>query len=250
MFNHSLKKISSSQHPLVKHLVKIRENKAYRELSKTTLVSGKKLVKELSATFAPKNILVTEECLPFEIPPTHIVPFELLKKITGLPSPEGVVAEFPYPQPTSLEGKSFVLVLDQITDPGNLGTILRTAVAFGWEGVFVLPGCVDLFNEKVIRASRGASFLLPYQTGTWEIIQKLANEIKAPLFLADVKGTPFQEIAIPKAAFLILSNEAHGISEAADRLSTKVTIPMQGEMESLNVAIAGALLMHYFKQGL
>lgn len=248
MVKHSSKKITSLHHPLVKHLVKIRENKIYRETAQTVLVPGKKLVKELAVLHTPKTVFALEESLPFEVPPTHLVTLDILKKVTGLSAPEGILAEFPLPQPSSLEGKSFLLILDQITDPGNLGTILRTALALGWEGIFFLPGCVDPFNEKVIRSSRGACFRLPFEIGNWEKVQEMATVLKAPVFLADLEGTPLNELTLyASRAFLILSNEAKGISTFGEKAGVKVTIPMPGSMESLNVAVAGGILMYYIR---
>ncbi len=249
MVNHSPKKISSLHHPLVKHLVKIRESRHYREKSQTVLVPGKKLVLETASFLSPHHVLATDEALLYDIPLTHLVTYEILKKITGLASPEGIAAEFPMPAPTPLHEKKFLLILDQINDPGNLGTLLRTALAFGWEGVILLPGCVDLFNEKVIRASRAACFRLPFQMGNWEQVLHLSQQRQIPLFLADLEGQPIDKVSPLHHAFLILSNEAQGVSKEAQQWGQKVTLPMSGPMESLNVGIAGGILMYLLISG-
>ena len=150
--------IASLHNPFVKHLVKLREDKKYREEHRSVLISGSTLVREISATNPPKHVFFdrSTESIENGIPVSHAV----LKKITGLPSPEPIAAEFPLPHPSSLVGLAPILALDAIRDPGNLGTLIRTALALGWSGIYLLPTCVDFFHEKVIRASRGAAFRL------------------------------------------------------------------------------------------
>lgn len=246
MFKETPKKITSLHHPLVKHLVKIRDNKHYRQACQSVLVPGIKLVKEVAQTIKPKVVFAAEISPDLNISPTHIVSVEILKKVTGLVSPEGIVAEFPLPSSTSLAGKSFVLVLDQVADPGNMGTLLRTGLALGWEGAFLLPGCVDPFNEKVIRSSRGACFRFPFQLVTWDLIESMAEKDAIPILVADLEGIPLHELTVALVkAYLVLSNEARGVS--LDLKKTKIQIPMPGPMESLNVAVAGGILMYTLK---
>lgn len=236
--------ITSLQNPLVKHLVKLRQNPKYRLKENSVLISGFKLVREIAKSVSPKKIFVTEETktdLPGE---RYIVSTSLLKKISGLPSPEPIAAEFPLPSPSNLETKAPLLVLDAINDPGNLGTVVRTALALDWKGVFFLSNCVDPFHEKVIRASRGALFSLPWMVGSWEVLTKLKEKKQLVSYIADIQGTPCSELPPKKNILLILSNEAQGLSEKGAAFGEKITIPMKGEMESLNVAIAGAILMY------
>lgn len=214
-------KITSLNNPLVKHFVKLREKKQYREEHHSVLVASKKLIDEISKEVSPKRIL--QEATP-----------QVFKKITNQPSPEGIVAEFPLPEPSSLEGLDWVLVLDRVTDPGNMGSLLRTALALGWQGVLFLPGCVDPFCEKVISASRGALFFLPFCFGELHIA--------LPLVIADTKGKPLSPL---KRCALVLGNEANGVSP--DIEGEKICIPQKGQMESLNVAVAGGIMMYGLK---
>ncbi|MCH9627761.1 MAG: 23S rRNA (guanosine-2'-O-)-methyltransferase RlmB [Chlamydiales bacterium] len=228
--------IVSTHNPVIKHLVKLRTNARYRIEQGHVVISGLKLVAELSEVLPPSRLFSLE---PLPIP--HIrVSESVMKKITGLPSPEGMAAEFPFPEATSLKNKAPLLVLDRITDPGNMGTLLRTALALGWKGVFFLPGCVDPFHEKVIRASRGALFYLPWQEGDWEQLRELPHTA----YTADIEGRPLPEVAPNENSMLVLSNEAQGISPEGAELGERVTIPMPGKMESLNVAISGAIMMY------
>jgi len=209
--------ITSLDNPLVKHFVKLRTQRSYREENNSLLVTSKKLVEELRCHSTPKRILDEASEAVF-------------KKITGQPSPEGIAAEFSMPPPSSLMGLDYVLVLDRVMDPGNMGMLLRSALALGFEGVLFLEGCCDPFNEKALSAARGALFHLPYRFGTLE-------DIDAPLLVADLEGEP---PSFQKRCALVLGNEAQG----SDISAAKVTIPHKGAMESLNVAAAGSILMY------
>lgn len=239
--------IASLHNPLVKHLVKLREERKYREEYGSVLIAGYKLVREIAAHCPPKKWFVTQQdeaCSSGEI---CVVTPAVMKKITGLPSPEPIAAEFPLPQTQSLVGKAPLLVLDAIRDPGNLGTLIRTALALSWGGVFLLPTCVDPFHEKAIRASRAAPFRLPWQTGTWEELEELRTTNRLNAYTADMEGSPLTAIQSDAQTLLLLSNEAQGVGRHAETFGQKITIPMCGEMESLNVAVAGAILMYHLK---
>ena len=242
--------IESLQNPLVKHLVKLREEKKYREQQGSVLITGHKLVNEVAAQLKPKKWFLTQECPSHATGEVHLVTPAVMKKITGLPTPEPIAAEFPLPEPQSLIGKGPLLTLDAIRDPGNLGTLIRTALALGWAGVFFLPTCVDLFHEKAIRASRAASFHLPWQIGTWEELEQLCKTNDLKTYIADMEGTPLSTVQSTSRTLLLLSNEAQGVHGRAKNFGQKITIPMQGEMESLNVAVAGAILMYILKSPL
>ena len=240
--------IESLQNPLVKHLVQLREEKKYREQQGSVLITGNKLVREVAAHFAPKMWFVTDISTFSLDGEVYLVTPAVMKKITGLPTPEPIAAEFPLPQPHDLIGKAPLLALDAIRDPGNLGTLVRTALALGWAGVFFLPTCVDLFHEKAIRASRAAPFYLPWQTGTWEELEQLCKTNNLKTYIADMEGVSLKAAPPTHQTLLLLSNEAQGVQERGMKFGQKITIPMQTEMESLNVAIAGAILMYTLNQ--
>lgn len=233
------KKITSNHHPLVKHWLELRTNRAYREEKGRVLVSGKKMVEELSVT-----TLISLE--PSEIPAQekYEVTEAILKKITGLQTPDGFAAEVCLPPPQNLNQKSHLLILDQIADPGNLGTLLRSALAFGWEGVILTPGTVDLFNDKALRAAKGATFFLPYARMSVEEIAQL----KLHFYTADVEGESIEKASFQKPLALILSSEGHGPAFWAEKGGKKITIPMNEKVESLNVATSGAILLYRMKK--
>ncbi len=138
---------------------------------------------------------------------------------------------------------TFVLVLDSLRDPGNLGTLLRTAAAAGVQAVFLSPGTTDAFAPKVVRSGMGAHFRLPILSLSWEEISARLEGLNT--YWADMEGqVSCWEADFKKPLALIVGGEAEGVSVEARQLAGKsVGIPMPGEAESLNAAIAGAILM-------
>lgn len=242
--------MTSLQHPIVKHLVKLRQNTDYRYDHQSVVVDGIKTVAEVASTHPIKTLVVCKgHIIPKEIKAEkiYVVNDAVMKKISGMQTPEGIVAEIAMPKSASLKDLRYLLVLDGVSDPGNLGTILRTALAMGWEGVFIINESCDPYNEKAIRASRGALFRLPIAFGGWEEVTKLIKENHLLPLVADVHGKKLTDIKSKNGILLVLGNEAHGPSEEAHKLCEKITIPMPGQMESLNVAIAGGILMYVLR---
>lgn len=238
------KEITSVHHSLVKQAVQLRTERSAREERQQVLLSGKKLILDLAPTW-PLDILFFTD-LPPNLPAheTIQVSSSVLKKITGLQTPDGWAAIVPAPKPQSLKDKSYLLILDQVADPGNFGTLWRTALALGWEGVWLTPGCVDPLNDKALRAARGATFHLPYEYISPEEIATWATHRKASLFLADLEGAPLSSCPITAPLALVLSHEGRGPRNWPTSLAKRVAIPMAHAVESLNVASAGAILLY------
>lgn len=245
-----MKEITSLQHPLVKHLVRLRQNHDYREEHQTAFIEGMKLVGEICPYQHTKTVLVYDPSLvPSNIYADEviIVSEPVMEKISGVRAPEGICAEVTMPlNPLPADFKR-LLVCDGISDPGNLGALIRTGLALGWDGIFIVPSSCDPFNEKAIRASKGAIFRFPLVRGTWDELRDLATNQQLNLLVADLKGISLQNITLPKRIALVMSHESHGPSLEAQG-HQKVTIPLLGDMESLNVAVAGGILMYELKQ--
>ena len=237
----SMNQITSLQHPLVKHLVKLRTNRSYRTAEKKVLIVGENLVKEI-----PLSTLLTVNEAPKELKfeKHYIVTEAIMKKITGLEHPEGIAAEVYMPAEATFKSVKRLLILDGVNDPGNMGTLIRTALALGWEGVYITSNSCDPFNDKALRAAKGATFRLPLAFGDWDDLKSLLSRHQINPYAADMGGSPIQEIDKNQSIALIMGNEARGISSEADQLCTKIAIPMSGKMESLNVAVAGGILMY------
>ncbi|XP_070031269.1 uncharacterized protein [Nicotiana tomentosiformis] len=148
-----------------------------------------------------------------------------------------------------------ILVLDGIQDPGNLGTLLGSAMAFGWGGAFLLHGCCDPFNEKALRASRGASFQLPLVSGGWLHLDALRNHYNMKMLAGhpandqrprriSTLSRDFADSLAEEPLCLVLGSEGGGLSEKAKDASELVSIPMAGKFESLNVSVAGGIFLY------
>lgn len=242
-----IKQISSLQHPLVKHLVKLRQNRDYRYDHHTCVVEGIKMLKELAKSHPFKIVMATDPSLiPEGIKSEQLIiaTEEVLQKVSGLNHPEGVLGEIFFPAVTNLSNLNSLLVLDGINDPGNMGTLFRTALALGWGGIFIIQESCDPYNEKALRAARGATFRIPFKEGSWEEVAEIAKKEGFTPCLADLKGESPSPIERP---LLILSNEAQGPSHGIILETKKISIPMPGDMESLNVATAGGILMYVLR---
>ncbi len=171
-----------------------------------------------------------------------------LRELADTATTQGVlaVAESPRASLEALkpERSVVVLVLDGVQDPGNLGTLARSAAAFGCGAVICLPGTVDPWNPKVVRASAGAVFRLPVVQAALGELDDWVRDHDVLLVAADAAGNPVGEEPVVERVALVLGNEGAGLSEAvATRCVRTVSIPMSGGTESLNVAVAGAILL-------
>jgi TrmH family RNA methyltransferase len=152
------------------------------------------------------------------------------------------LADLPLP-----ENLSRVLILDRVADPGNLGTLLRTALALGWDAALWIEGSADPHNPKAVRASRGAHFKLPIQKTSWKDVSELLKKHSMVAYGADVEGISPESIKTSTNILLVLGNEGQGLSKEARSLCHLVSIAMKHDVESLNVAQAGAILMYVLK---
>ncbi len=174
----------------------------------------------------------------YEVPPT------ILRMCTEAESPQGVIAVAPIPELPWPERPTFLLLLDRVQEPGNVGAVLRSAAAAGAEGVVIPPGTADPWHPKAVRAAAGAHFVLPIRLAAWPEVPSLLGP--TTIWLATPKGEhAYFEMDGREPVTLILGGEAAGPGPEAQRLPHRtVRIPMARGMESLNVAVAGALLLY------
>jgi len=169
---------------------------------------------------------------------------KLLVSLSETETSQGVLGVLANQKSQPQRGMDSVLIADAIRDPGNLGTLLRTAEGAGFDGVFLAPGTTDVFSPKVVRAGMGAHFRVPLFEVKWEEIKVQAATYRWNVYLADMLGTSCWEGTFRHPLALIIGGEAQGASDAARRLASEaVSIPMHGKAESLNAAVAGSLLM-------
>ena len=169
----------------------------------------------------------------------------LLASLSETETSQGILAVLFDEKPQQVRELNFVLIADAIRDPGNLGTLLRTAEAAGVDAAFLAPGSTDAFSPKVVRAGMGAHFRLPIYEVSWDEIKTQAASYDWSLYLADMRGKSCWETEFRPPLALIVGGEADGSSQEARRLATQmVSIPMQGKAESLNAAVAGSVLLY------
>ncbi len=242
-----MKEITSREHPLVKHWMRLKSDAAYRKSESRVLLEGKNCIQDICKSIKPKRLVTTDPDIPIDAEERILVTDAILKKISGTMNPEGIIAELEMPQNRPLRGVKKIVIADRIQDPGNLGTLIRSSLAFGWDGLFLLPGTCDPFNDKALRAAKGATFHLPLYSGSWNDLHKTVKENSLELVVADTSGDdPKQFICKPIA--LLLANEAQGPNLPPGTPHKRVSLTMQGPMESLNVAIAGSILLYLYQE--
>ena len=168
----------------------------------------------------------------------------MLSSISDTETSQGIIAALDNCQLPIPKSFNFILIPDQIRDPGNLGTLIRTAAAAGAQAVLLPPETTDAFAPKVVRAGMGAHFRLPIHAMSWDEIEQVCKSGSLQIFLADMNGHSCWETDLRVPLALIVGGEADGASDPARKLTgTVVSIPMPGEAESLNAGAAGAVLM-------
>lgn len=247
-----MEQITSRQNPLAVHIRKLGADRAYRRELGLFLIEGVKLLEECVKWGGVIDTLVIEEgvTLPFAVPGVGrevAVPAGLMKSLSAVESPQGVLALCRTPDltpPDKLEGGRY-LVLDGVQDPGNVGTVWRTADAFGADGIFLLHGCADPYGPKTVRATMGACFRLPVWECSLEVLTDLLAQADIPLRAAALQEdtADLRELEWSRAA-AVIGSEGRGVSPAVlDACAATVKIPMRERCESLNAAVAASVIL-------
>ena len=239
-----MKEITSVNNPLIKELIKLKQKK-YREKEKKFIVEGYNIIEEakdyitliITSSKEDENILPNVEHI--------LVPKEIIGKLSETVTPQGIIGICNYV--TSRENfEGNVLVLDGLQDPGNIGTLIRTAICFDFNTIYITDNSCDIYNEKVLRATQGGIFKV-------NIIRKNINDIiddlkKKGYYIVGTSlknGIPLNDINFKNLNAIILGNEGNGVSkETIERSNINAYIPINTSMESLNVAIAGGIIMN------
>ena len=256
--------ISSKDNELIKHIKKLKEKK-YRDLSKEFIIEGIKLIKEAIEEKANiKQIIICENCENSDIIPKELmyevakyeciyVTESILKSISDVNTPQGILAII------GIENKEMqidyspdiIVALDDIQDPGNLGTILRTIDSVGLNQILVSKGTADCYNPKVIRSTMGAIFRVKI-IECEDLFQTLkeVRKHKFDIVITSLKAeNSIYDINYSKKV-IVIGNEANGVEKKIQDISDlKVKIPMLGKTESLNASVAtGIVLYEYVRQ--
>ena len=245
--------ITSNQNPRIKLARALLGRSKERRDAGAFVAEGVRLVEEaVSAKWPVRFVLynnelsergmrLVEKCTADNIE-VEEVSESIMRSLSETETSQGILAvlndsRLPIPEPLD-----FVLIPDQIRDPGNLGTLLRTAAATGVQAVWIPPETTHAFAPKVIRAGMGAHFKLPIHAMSWDEIEKSTQGIQ--VLIADMEGQSCWKTNLRQPLVLIVGSEAEGASESARRMAGgKISIPMAGEVESLNAGVAGSVLM-------
>lgn len=217
--------------------------KKYRDKENSFLIESRKLVDEAIASSAKIDFIFLRQGVSYETRYKTLVFSEtLFNKLSSMTSPDGVGAVIKKKEPREISS-SKILLLDGINDPGNLGTMVRSAEAFGFRDVILLPGTVDIYNEKTLRASMGSVFRLNILEKNFEDIKKLKPSYK--VLSADMDGLDIRDYKKDSKIIIAIGNEANGLSKEMREITDDfIKIPMEGEIESLNAAIAASIIMN------
>jgi TrmH family RNA methyltransferase len=255
MMPKDVKRLESLQNPLVKDWHRLVRSKKEREAQGILLVEGKHVVQDLMGSSSLLALIAKDPSYfsqADESIPCYEITDRIVDRLTTVECPEGIFALVKVPETTMEEfhGKTRILVLDGIQDPGNLGTLFRTALAFGWDAIYLLQGTCDPMNPKALRSSKGGTLRLPWLCGDWENMETFAKENKYKIWVADIHGKSLDEASqsINENVILVLGNEAQGPSEEVLKGAEAVSIKMNEGTESLNVAVAGGIIMNVFRK--
>jgi len=246
--------ITSTSNARVKWVRTLQNKRNLRESENAFIIEGRRLMQEArSVGSRAQLVLYTDDLEPIDKDlvealleqggQCEIVSEHVLKACSATESPQGVLAVLTRPELRVPPDPGLVLVLDKIADPGNLGTIMRSARAAGVEMLFLLPGSVDVFNPKVVRAAAGAHFHLPVREITAAELHQALSGI--PLWIGDAHlGQEYHCIDWTGPAALGIGSESHGHSPYLGEIATGyVRIPMRSGTESLNAGVAAAVIL-------
>ena len=238
--------ITSKNKPLVKETAALKEKKGRRELG-AFLVEGWKMANEcLKSGMTIERVFVAqsyEKELPFDPSLLVTVSDDVFRFLSDEKTPQGVLCRVKLPKKELLSPKGNCLLLDGVADPGNMGAIIRTANAAGYEEIYLTDDCTDPYSPKSVRASMSGVFFTKLYFGSREEI--LAVLSGTPILTADMNGENLFRFTPPKQFALVIGNEANGVSDKVKEAAYKtVAIPMKSTQESLNAAVSAGIAMY------
>ena len=247
--------ITSNHNPKIKLVRALLSRAKDRREAGAFVVEGVRLMEEAANSNWPMRFVLYDdslsergmskvESLKSQGVDVEEVSTSVMKAMSETENPQGILAILESTQLPITNSPSFILIPDQIRDPGNLGTLLRSAAATGVQAVMIPPETTDAFAPKVLRSGMGAHFKLPIHSMRWDEIGQVIKSASLQVLIADMDGQSCWKVDLRQPVALVVGNEAEGASESARELANgKISIPMSGMMESLNAGVAGSVLM-------
>jgi TrmH family RNA methyltransferase len=248
----TFKHITSRDNVLFKQLKKLAESSRERSKQQQTLLDGVHLVNAYIDKFGmPELLIIAEGQSSHEVNgliqhlsdiPTVMFTTLMFAELTPVASPTGILALINIPHLDVPEIPGFVLLLEDIQDPGNLGGILRTAAAAGVQAVYLSSGCTDAWSPKALRGGQGAHFVLPILERV--DLQTTMTDFQGQSLATTLAGDSLYAIDLTQPTAFLIGNEGLGLSQQLlDQASRKISIPMVGNIESLNAAVAASICL-------
>lgn len=242
--------VTSRQNNLIRHVKKLACDRKYRRSCGEFLCEGPKMLSEAERWgFPPRVIVGTDEAQLHQwegrAAKCVLVEPQLLAYAADTETPQGVLFTCEMPEPVQGLPGERLLVLDGVQDPGNVGTILRTADAFGAEALILLPGCADPWSPKTVRSTMGACFRLPVLSCTLEKLEQMLKETGIPLYATALRQDTrdIRDADLSRAA-VVIGSEGRGVSEQVlNACEMTLKIPMRERCESLNAAMAAGIVL-------
>jgi TrmH family RNA methyltransferase len=232
-------------------LITSLQQKKYRKQEQLFFAEGVKVVQELlQSNFELQDLFTTkQDFISVSKTKVHAISDAELKKISALATPNSCLAVFKIPKDKEMKESGLILALDDVRDPGNLGTIIRLCDWFGIETLFCSDETVDIYNPKVVQATMGSISRVNVVYGD---LENFLVKTKLTVFGTFMDGKNIYQESLLKEGIIVMGNEANGISEAVEKLVTdRIAIPRFGNLqitESLNVATATAIILSEFKR--
>jgi TrmH family RNA methyltransferase len=248
--------ISSSQNPKIQWIRALQTRPRQRHQDKAFVVEGVRLLEEAQHSDWKAHLVlftdkldargrkILDEFSRFSVPTEEVTP-QVMRAASDTPTPQGILAVIEQKTIFINPEVDFIFIPDAVRDPGNLGTMLRTAYAAGCDAILVPKGSVDIFSPKVVRSAMGAHFHLPILSLPWQEIEVFIRQHGLRVFLADVNsGRYYAEGNYRQPLALLVGGEAAGAGHTAQKLAHEcIYIPMPGAAESLNAAVAAGILL-------
>ena len=240
-------RITSRKNPLLQQVKKLLSSRKAREEAGLFVSDGTKLLNEAVKYFEGLDTVILSDGVEAELPETVKVirvPGDVMESISPMQSPQGALFLCRLPEKTEFQPKKGMLLLDGIQDPGNLGTMLRTADALNVP-VVLLEGCADPYSHKVVRSSMGAVFRTPVVQSNWETVREACKAANIPIGVTalsdrarDLRNADVKEMAV------VIGSEGQGVrKEILESADAELIIPMNPHCESLNAAVAATIVM-------